>query len=605
MAWPGFAQTGQLWRDSTSHPISLAESTVLDSLQRAKREADHQRRRDAEKRVDLFEDDFASEVKTRLAKQFEAENWEEIVKVLDVTNNPAKRIIESISTIYHSPPTWKFGEGVDGALWKDVAKRGKLHVVLPRVNQYTNLLNECFLHVVPQGAGLGFRLVTPQNVIAWQDPDDPTRPIALAYRNAYVNSDDQTERWFYWSRNVERPERRVFDAKWRDITPFEPLNPYVDMAGSPVLPFVLYHRAWPTANLFDQTTGNDLYEVTVLIACLETWVNHLMRTDSAALKYATGLIDPKGSQIAGTQRLLTFVPGGDGAINVGQFASQADWGGLGGHISRKLANVLTNYGLSLSDFQVSGDVTSGFALRVRKEGLVEIRNRQLPVYECWDQELYAVAAAVYNFEATNSESAIPAGTKLTWPEEAGLEIVYANLATELTVQERQVQLQMDRDRMVLGLETPISLYLRDHPGSTEEGAREALDAARQTNTELGVLGGAESGAALQAKLEVKKQEMALGIRSVVDLYLESHPDQTPEQAAEAIAKNKVLNDRLVPQAVLAASAGITGGGVNSLGGGGTAAPATGAPSAAPSLAQTIQARLAARRQQAPTEEPKP
>ena len=183
--------------------------------------------------------------------------------------------------------------------------------------------------------------------------------------------------------------------------------------------------------------------------------------------------------------------------------------------------------------------------------------------------------------------------------------MYANLATELTVQERQAQLQMDLDRMVLGLETPVSLYLRDHPGSTEEGAREALDAAKQLNTELGVLGGAESGAALQAKLEVKKQEMALGIRSVVDLYLESHPDQTPEQAAEAIAKNKALNDRLVPQAVLAASAGITGGGANPLGGGGTAALATGAPSAAPSFAQAIQARLAARRQHAPTEEPKP
>ena len=162
-------------------------------------------------------------------------------------------------------------------------------------------------------------------------------------------------------------------------------------------------------------------------------------------------------------------------MTVGQFSSQADWPGIGGQLARKYRNGLDNYGLTPEDIRTSGDPTSGFAMRVRKDGLIEIREQQIPLYRTWDLALYAMVSAVHNFERANPKSTIPAGAPELAPPSIGQPVIqYAEYMTPQTVEEKAQAFELGKQRMALGLDSPITLYLGDHPGETEDEARAAI-----------------------------------------------------------------------------------------------------------------------------------
>ena len=469
MAAGGYLATGNAIRYGS-------EKAVMDSFTGAKGRADRERRSEIRRRLDIFRDDWRDILKARLSGQFEAENMAELDKVLDTSNNPLKRVIEDVSTIYRKPPTWTF-EG-DNPLWAEILENARAPIVQPRHNELVNLCNEAGLYVCPYGKWLRFVPVTPDNLVAWEDQDDPTELCAIAMRQGMVNTKEAKPRWHYWSKSGEIGSHQIIEGDDLDLTRgrlvLNEANPYLDEDGEPVLPIQIYHRAMPTDCIWDQTSGDDLFEATLLIGCLETWINHLIRNDSIALKYVVGLIENMGGQVAGANRFLQLRGVNNEPVSVGQFQSHSDWTGLGGQIVRKLQNVLNNNGLSMSDFQVSGDAQSGFSLRVRKEGLMERREKQIPLYECYDKQLYAVAAAVWNFERRNTESMIE-GAELPWPSKVKPKIRYSAFQTTLTVEERAAEFALNKERMAVGLESPITLYQKEHPEASEEEASAALE----------------------------------------------------------------------------------------------------------------------------------
>lgn len=482
-----FPTTGRFWRGSTLTEIDLG-------LMKSKAQTDKGRRAACERRLDMLKDGWGPILEGRIDAIFEPANAAEIRKVVDISNNPFKRIIADISTIYDELPQWTFeGEG-DNEAWTQALESGMADVVLPKLNRLVNACNEALLYISPTRDGVKLHAVPAHDVIVWEDPADPTQPITIAVRQGFVNTVTAKPVWHVWSREEDRAEYIQLDGD-----PFETStrvlermpNPYVDEDGRPVLPAVLYHRQWPDEGLWDQTTGEDLYEATILIGLLETWINHLIRTDSIRQKYATGQLDFESGVSGGTMSMLTFRSTDGTPVNIGEFSSQMDWGGLGNTISRKLQNVLNNYGMSMADFELSGDPTSGFALRVRKEGLVEIRKRQIPVYRRWDLQAYDAISAVWNFERDNSESPIRESVRrdmadMPWASQAKPSVEYSEFQTTLTVQERQQQLELDKERIEMGLESVLSVYMRENPGLTEDEAREAIAKNKEDSKGLGV-----------------------------------------------------------------------------------------------------------------------
>jgi len=459
---------------STLAPLRM----VQDSLQMAKDIAEQTRQAEMQCRLDAFEDDYRDTLRSRIAATFERHNADELNKVLDSSNNPLKRIVNEISTIYTRPPVWKFDNDSTAATWREIMEGANADVVCPEINRMVNLLNDVLVYVRPCQNRLVLKLVLPQDATVWPDPDDPAMPLACMFREHDPTAPNSKPVYHMWDRREGSAGYRMFGVEGR--LEKELPNPYFDWDGRQVIPVAAYHRKFPVWSFWDQTSGDDLYELTLMLAMWETWINHLFRTDSIRQKYATGQIDATADQQGGTTNLLSLRSPDGTPVSVGEFSSQSDWAGLGAQITRKLENVLNNSGLALSDFRTSGDPTSGFALRVQKEGLVEIRERQAPLYRTWDRNLYRVVASVWNFERTNPLSQIE-GAELP---KSRVDIRYASFQTAQTVSERAEELAMQKERISLGLDSPISIYLYENPGATEAEARAAIQKNRDDTDSL-------------------------------------------------------------------------------------------------------------------------
>src|SRR5690349_20597894 len=173
--------------EKTGHVFSEAEHTASERLVResfygAKEDADAARRLEAERRLDAYEDDFRDVLKARISATYEQPNAADLVKVLDSTNNPLKRIVNEISALYAKPPIRKLAKDSDTATWRKVLKLAGERVVMPRLNRMTDLLNDCLLYVRPSQSGsLTLKLVLAKDCTVWPDPDDPTMPLCVEF----------------------------------------------------------------------------------------------------------------------------------------------------------------------------------------------------------------------------------------------------------------------------------------------------------------------------------------------------------------------------------------------------------------------------------------
>ncbi len=472
-----YLQTGHMFAGSTIAP--LAEALVRDSFNESQSRAEQERKAEAEARLSAYEDDYADTIRARIQATYEGPNAAELVKVLDVTNNPLKRIVNEVSTLYAKPPVWSFKDAKAGPAWRSILRRGRAGVVFPRLNRMVNLLNTAFIYVRPCGDSLAFKVALPQDVSVIPDPDNPSMPFAAMLREIDPASPGAAPVYHRWDR---RPRSeffgyRKFDAAQREIRGTALPLPYYDDPATktgPVIPVVAYHREWPTWSFWDQTSGDDLYELTMMVGMWETWINHLFRTDSARQKYATGLVDTTVEQTGGPDTLLSIRSPDGQPVNVGEFSSQSDWDGLGQQVKRKFENVLSSRGLVLPDSRTSGDPTSGFALMVRSQGLIQARASQEPSFEVSDLELYRVVAAVWNFEITNTAHPLLVGDPLPAPNVAEPSVKYAAYHVGKTAEERAKDLEIAEKMIALGYASPESVYMDENPGVSEEEAREII-----------------------------------------------------------------------------------------------------------------------------------
>lgn len=479
-----YVESGRLL-STESHLAPLAASMVQASFMAAKDLAEQQRKGEAESRLDAYEDDFRGVLRARISATYSKANADDLIKVLDSTNNPLKRIVNEVSVLYARPPVWKFQDKAAVEPWREVMEKGSASVVFPRLNRMVNLLNDVLVYVRPCRDGLAFKLVLPQDVTVWPDQDDPTMPLAAMFRELDPAAPSAKPTYHLWDRREGSAGYRMFDAELREVRGEARPNPYMDEAGRQIIPMVAYHRDWPTWSFWDQTSGDDLYELTLMVGMWETWINHLIRTDSIRQKYVTGDLDSTGDQEGGTTSLLRLRSVLGQPVSVGEFSSQSDWNGLGGQIKRKLENVLYNYGLVLPDTRTSGDPTSGFALTVRSQGLAKIQKAQIPSYRKSDLAFYRVVSAVWNFERANPKSEIPGDSpELPPPSVAKPEVEYAEIDATRTVEEHVAAFALAKERMALGLESPITIYLQDHPEATEEEARQAIKKNRKDTDAL-------------------------------------------------------------------------------------------------------------------------
>lgn len=456
-------------------PYSTAAALVDSSFAMAKDWAERSRRDDAQRRQDAFQDDFRDVLRSRIEETFDNKsNVEDLCKVLDTTNNPLKRVVTELSVLYTQRPARRLATSDATKNYRELLKRAGDGVVMPRLNRMVNLHNTALVYVRPAYDSLTLRLILPQDACVWPDPDDPTMPLCVEFRECDPAAPNAKPVYHQFDRRPETAGYRKYDHLGNQNHAETRPPQYFD-GDRPIIPIVAFHREWPDTSFWDSTTGDDLYELTIMVGMWETWINHLIRTDSFRQKYATGEVDVSIPQAGGPSQIMQVRPVEGGSVNVGEFSSQADWAGLGGQAKRKLENVLNNVGLILPDTRTSGDPTSGFALTVRSSGLIKIQRAQVPSYERSEESLYRVFSTVHNFEIGNPKFPEIKGDPLPPPREAGLSVQYAAVETQRTVEERKAELEISETEIRMGLASPITVYMGLHPEATEDEARAAIE----------------------------------------------------------------------------------------------------------------------------------
>jgi len=503
-----YTQTGRQF-GPTSTLAALEDSYYL-----AKQGAERERRQDATERHDAYNDDFADVLRARIDATYTQANAEELVKVIDTTNNPLKRIVNEVSVLYSRQPVRKLATSEATIAWRDVLHRANASVVFPRLDCLTNLLNTTLLYVRPCRDSLTLKLILPQDCTVWPDPDDPTMPLAVEFRECDPSAPNAKPIYHQWDRREGSAGYRQYDTQGKLVKAKSLPNPYKDHTGRAIIPILAFHREWPTWSFWDSTSGADLYELCLMVGMWETWINHLIRTDSAMQKYASGLLETAGEQQGGPTSILQFRSPDGQPVSVGQFSSQADWNGLGAQIKRKLENVLYNYGLVLPDTRTSGDPTSGFALTVRSQGLTKLQKRRVPSYEKSEETLYRVVAAVHNFERNNPAFDIE-GPELPPMPEAKPTVQFGDVETTRTVEEMRAEMDLDEREIAMGLASPVSVYVKRHPEATEAEALAAIEQNRKLAQDESAeevdpstaLNGAQVASLLEVVKSVARKEM--------------------------------------------------------------------------------------------------
>lgn len=466
----GYISTGRMFGPSST-------VAALDlSLRMAKDWAEGERQREAEARQDAYEDDYADALRERIRATWEVQaNVEALLKVLDTTNNPLKRIVNEVSVLYTQRPARRLTSTAATKNYREILKQAGDGVVMPRLNRLTNLHNTTLLYVRPAYDSLALKVIKPQDVErVIPDPDDATMPLFVEFRQCDPASNEKTT-YHQWDRRPGSAGYRKYDEKGALVQKLP--NPYFEGAKSPrqIIPILAVHRE-ARETFWDQTSGDDLYELTIMVGMWETFINHLLRTDSTRQKWASGQIDPAGgANEGGTEGVIQLRSPDGGTVNVGEFSSQADWNGIGNQVKRKYDNALYNYGLVAQDTRTSGDPTSGFALKIRSQGLYKIQQAQVPSYLRSEETLYRVVSSVWNFERNNSAFPEIEGEALPPLREAGLEVEYAPVESEMTVEEREVEQRMDEKDIELGLSSSVRIYVRRNPETTDEEARAAIE----------------------------------------------------------------------------------------------------------------------------------
>jgi hypothetical protein len=406
---------------------SAGSMMVERSLLEAKWNAERDRMTAALNKLDLYKDDYEDIVRAAMKAQFHPENYKRLLYHVNQSQNVLKRVINEISMIYKAPAQRGLftasGSELESERYTEIQAETKLARKMRKVNRYTNLLNETLIFVTVRGGKIAYDLLTPNLVTVIQSDDDPTRARAIVYRVDLVNTLGETEpRYYYWD---EQGTHSILDKNFVERVPiYTPDNyPYRTAEGLPVMPFVTIHRNDPDGTFWDQDTGNDLYNSTVLLGVKMTQFDYYYKVASFKQLYVRSEEDVPMGQIL--DPLTAFVVRGQDA-EVGVLDIQANLNQLRDALVFQINSIVNNYGISADAWTLSVSEMSGRALKIKNRALLEAREEQTPTYLDAERDLFNITRIVNNAHFTDklpeaAEFGVDFG-EIEFPEDPAVEL---------------------------------------------------------------------------------------------------------------------------------------------------------------------------------------
>jgi len=395
----------------------------------------------------MYDDNYNTQVVSKLGQIYRAFAQLKLDVQINDNNNVYKQVVNAISNVYSFGVNRTFESDDVQALYSEL----RIDKVMAQANKYMNAFNDVLVQVswdsdkaqpkimlrLPHLTEVGYS----QGEVKW-----------VAYFVEMVGKDEKTERWAYWSDT----EHYYIDKSNGDdkIVAVEDNEEMVNPFG--VLPFVYLHNGWRDETFWDSFTGDDLTGGTIDLAVHLTFLNHIIKTQS--FKQLVGKGDNVGEllgQVLDPLSILTLT-GQNTEISVLDLQSNYD---QLHKVAQDLANNLAiSYGVSPSQFRMTSQASSGFALQMENLKLDRFTLEQQADFKVYEKELFELIGDVseYYGSAINGDMTI--------------DFVEPNYPAS-----ESEQLTIDQQAIDLGLSSPHKVLMRNNPDLTEEDARVDVD----------------------------------------------------------------------------------------------------------------------------------
>lgn len=446
----------------------------------------------SKKRKQLMDGTWKELLEAELKRHFPNVRYD-VLGPSDMSVNPFEQVNRELSVLYHQAPEVTHTEGdisvlvgTDGlvtksGLWEMSTTNQKnvlsMREAIIRVDVHVGAETRAFGE-----SGLGYRLVTSDNVILKASPNNPDRPIYyLEYRL-------RGGKWYADEFDIRDPNNPSFAIKpieddgtlGLDVAPgllktgniYSGENyPYRDAEDRPFVPAVLYH-AEKTNKLWDPYHNIQMIYGSLTASCLFSMWLHLVRDACWAQKFILGAL-PAGVELDGVggenkrasipadpSSILVFVkdPMFEGQPIIGNFEIPVDPQTLLDAIQAYTMNVAIMAGLASSDIsRKSGDPRSGYALSVSRYGQRLAKRKFGSIFRYSDSELMAKSAMMANrFLGTN----LP---------ESGYRISYP--ALPMSPDEMDALRRDVKEKVEMGAMSPVQMMMKFYPDMKEDEAR--------------------------------------------------------------------------------------------------------------------------------------
>lgn len=337
-----------------------------------------------EMRWNMYNDNYKSQVIRKLREIYSKADLIGLDKQIDLTNNIYKTIIDKISRVY----TFGIDRNFADDSFTELYKKARVDKYMKQANRYVNAFNDVLLQVswseskeIPM---FNFRLPHKTNVVL----DDNGDVIEVEYFIEHVK--DKGDKWAFWSAT----EHYYKFYKNNNFTKEtiegneEGVNPYG------VLPFIVMQKGFRDGFFFDEFSGDDLTHITIDNAIYNTFKNYLIKWQSFKQIVITGSnVGAIDGQMLDPSSALS-VEGQD--TNISLLDLEANLEQLVNTLEASSSTVAINYNISPSQFRLTGQVSSGFALKMENQALDEFTKEQQNDFVHYEKSLLMLIAIIGN-----------------------------------------------------------------------------------------------------------------------------------------------------------------------------------------------------------------
>jgi hypothetical protein len=419
------------------------------------------RRETIARRLRLYRDQATIDVEAIISQIYETEEYQRTLKryvPIALEQNVTRRIIDEVASLYDRPVLRMLKDESKMPQFRAEEKRLHLHELAQEGHRLLTLCNEVlqWWHKGADGKGK-IRLVTPDVFDAVPHPMDSL--VAAGFLIDMAPTTHLTGE----SKN-RLPHFELWDDTYRYL--ISASGQLVDKAGTMIaepeehelgrIPGVLMHRREPTTAILDASHGSDIESCHLGVALLNVMIMRISKSQGENQPVLQGNLAAMATgQVMNGERPLALPP----EVVASVLNTKTDSAHYLAVKRDKITSVSQTYGMSYEQFSNSESGDSGKLYAMRREKLKEIRNESRRRAVMHEGEM----VALMGFDAE--------GLRLDYQEQS-------------MPQDAGEKLALLKDKMKMGLDSPIKYFMRE---DTDKSREEAVAEMRANLEDFGDL----------------------------------------------------------------------------------------------------------------------